>query len=193
MPEYRRWRELGRTYFFTVVTHERRALFSDTRAVSILRRAFAEIRANHPFEVDAAVILPDHLHCIWTLPQSDDNFSMRWRQIKREFTVQFLAAGGAEGAISSSRRAQSERGVWQRRYWEHVVRDEADYQAHVEYIHYNPVKHGLVACPHAWPHSSFDTWVKRGVYDSDWACACPGRGRPPVAIRPEVEGLNVGE
>ncbi len=176
MPEYRRALAPGATFFFTVATNFRRPILRARDAVAALRAAFAEVRAKHPFEVEAAVILPDHLHCIWTLPPNDSDFSTRWRLIKGRFTRLFRATYGTESGRSASRRRHAERGVWQRRFWEHVIRDEDDLGNHMDYIHYNPVKHGLSACPHAWPYSSFQRWVRRGIYAPDWCCTCHGRG-----------------
>jgi len=129
-------------------------------------------KAKHPFTIVALVLLPDHLHTIWTLPEEDADFSTRWSILKTCFTLAWLAAGGGEGAISSSRRRNRRRGVWQRRFWEHRIRDQDDFNRHLNYIHYNPVKHGLARCPHAWPHSTFGKWVKRGAYRTDWCCGC---------------------
>ncbi len=132
------------------------------------------VRANHPFEMPAIVLLPEHLHAIWKLPRGDDNYSTRWRRIKEEFTVSWLAAGGTEALPTNSRRERKERGIWQRRFWEHLVEDEHDFQRHMDYIHYNAVKHGEAICPKDWPHSSFHAWVKQGAYDLNWGCARRG-------------------
>ncbi|TWT42274.1 Transposase IS200 like protein [Phycisphaerae bacterium RAS1] len=191
MPDYRRWREVGATYFFTLVTADRRPILNTDATVDLLRASMARVRAAHPFEIIAAVMLPDHLHMIWTLPPEDGDFSDRWRLIKSEFTRRFLRAGGAEALRSDSRLRNGERGVWQRRYWEHRIRDDADYQRHVEYIHFNPVKHGLALCPHAWRWSSFSHWVAARLYDEDWACACPRNGAPRPPFR--VADVQAGE
>ena len=135
----------------------------------------AYVRHRHRFEIYAEVISSDHLHCIWTMPPDDDDFSTRWRLIKGRFTRHYLQKGGSETALSKSRRRQHERGIWQRRFWEHLIRDDEDLDMHMDYIHYNPVKHGLAACPHHWPYSSFNNWVDRGAYDPDWCCACRRR------------------
>jgi putative transposase len=175
MPEYRRIDAPGATIFFTVVTHHRRSILADPTAVDLLRRAFRQAMHRSPFTIDAIVVLPDHLHAIWTLPAGDSKFATRWSAIKAGFTRAFLAAGGREAARSSSRRKRGEHGVWQRRFWDHVIRDDDDFGRHVDYIHYNPVKHGLVRCPHAWRHSSFHRHVRDGTYPADWLCACGGR------------------
>ncbi len=188
MPEYRRLEAPGATVFFTVVTHWRRPILTSTAALGMLREAFSTVRGRHRFEIDAMVVLPDHVHSLWTLPAADDDFSQRWSLIKRGFTRRFLAAGGLEAARSRSRNVRGERGIWQRRFWDHVIRDDDDYGRHMDYIHYNPVKHGLVCCPHAWAHSSFHKWVRQGVYAADWMCVCAGR-RPPAPDFGNLEDL----
>ena len=138
----------------------------------------------------AGVILPDHLHAIWILPDDDADFSTRWKRIKIAFTKSFLAAGGVEAEHSASRVKRNARGVWQRRFWEHLIRDADDFRRHVEYIHFNPVKHGLARCPHACRHSSFHQWVGRGDSRADWCCVCDAP-RPPLPdftwTTPEME------
>jgi putative transposase len=178
MTNYRRHRVAGGCYFFTVAIHDRRLRLL-TDHIEPLRAVFRTVKQHHPFNIDAIVILPDHLHCIWTLPEGDDDFSMRWRQIKSAFSRQ-IPLGERR---SSSRSKKGERGIWQRRYWEHAIRDDDDYQRHVDYIHYNPVKHGHVAQPAEWPHSSFLRFVRLGVYPFDWA--------ESGAI--ELEGFGEGE
>ena len=121
------------------------------------------------------VLLPDHLHCIWKLPEEDADFSVRWSCIKKAFTQSWIKAGGQEGAIPRYRGKLRERGIWQRRFWEHTIRNEDDFIKHVNYIHYNPVKHNLVTCPHLWPYSSFHRWVEEGYYAPDWLCDCEKR------------------
>ena len=118
--------------------------------------------------MEAWVLLPDHLHTIWTLPAEDDDFSVRWRQIKEIFTVGYLQAGGSEGWISLSRQKRAERGVWQRRFWEHTIRDEDDFIHHLDYLHYNPVKHGLVARVVDYPWSTFHRYVAAKMYPANW-------------------------
>jgi putative transposase len=118
----------------------------------------------------AVVLLPDHLHAIWTLPEGDAGYSVRWKRIKEEFTKNFIQAGGEEGPRSDSRLRRQERGIWQRRFWEHTIRDEDDFEEHFNYVHYNPVKHRLVRYPRDWPYSSFHRWVKLGAYPPDWSC-----------------------
>lgn len=164
MPEYRRWRVPGGSYFFTVNLLNRKARLL-IEHIDILRTSFRDVRADHPFHIDAIVILPEHLHCLWTLPGDDADFSTRWRLIKGEFSRALPKTGEK---LSDSRVKHRERGVWQRRFFEHVIRDDADFARHVEYIHFNPVKHGLVARPIDWPHSSIHDFVKHGIMSKDW-------------------------
>ena len=164
MTNYRRNFIPGGSYFFTVNLADRRLQLL-TEHIGILRAAFRETRARHPFTIEAIVVLPDHLHAIWTLPESDQDFAMRWRLIKSTFS-RALPKGER---ISASRASKGERGIWQRRYWEHTLRDERDFERHVDYIHFNPVKHGYVARVQDWPHSSFHRMVRNGVYPQDWA------------------------
>ncbi|MEN8260368.1 MAG: transposase [Pseudomonadota bacterium] len=137
------------------------------RHIDDLREAFRQTRRSHPFLIEAVVIMPDHLHCLWRLPVNDDDFPPRWRLIKARFSRRIDSGEH----ISQSRRCKGERGVWQRRYWEHVMRDEQDYERHMDYIHFNPVKHGYVNFERDWPYSSFHRWVQRGVYPGDWAAS----------------------
>ena len=181
MPNYRRAYRPGGTFFFTLVTYERTPLLCDERARMLLHEAIAACGRNHPFTIDAMILLPDHLHAIWTLPEGDADFSTRFAVLKKGFTERWLSAGGCEGRITGSRRRNRRRGVWQRRFWEHAIRDQADLNNHVNYIHYNAVKHNLCACPHAWPYSTFDRWCGMGRYRRDWCCACDGStAAPPV-------------
>jgi len=127
--------------------------------------AFADVKRKHPFEIDGIVLLPNHIHCIWRLPEDDDDFATRWRLIKHYFSRFCL---GVKEIQNQSRRNKYEKAVWQRRYWEHLIRDERDWQRHMDYIHYNPVRHGLVTRPCNWTHSSFERAVKQGLYEIDW-------------------------
>jgi putative transposase len=158
---YRRADVAGGSYFFTLVTENRRPLFEEPAAVALFLGAIEKVRARHPFEVDAYVVLPDHLHALWTLPVGDANFSTRWRLIKEGFTRGYLKTH-EHLQRSESRRAKGEQGIWQRRFREHAIRDEADFAAHLDYIHINPVKHGLVTAARDWPYSTFQDWVARG-------------------------------
>jgi putative transposase len=154
----------GATYFFTLAVADRNAgpLLDN---IGALRNAFRTVRRAHPFAIDAIVVLPDHLHCLWTLPEGDSDYPTRWRLIKAAFS----RAMPPGEPVSDSRARRGERAVWQRRYWEHVIRDERDFERHVDYIHYNPVKHGWSEAPGRWPYSSFRKFVAAGVYDATWA------------------------
>ena len=163
MPNYRRHRVPGGSYFFTVNLLDRKSRLL-TEHIDPLRSAFRKVREIHPFHLDAVVILPDHLHTVWTLPVHDDDYSTRWRLIKTEFS---LAVPGGE-VRTQSRADKGERGIWQRRFWEHTIRDDEDYARHVDYIHYNPVKHGHVPRVKDWPYSSFHDYVARGILPEDW-------------------------
>ena len=218
MPNYKRAR-FGATYFFTVVTYQRRKILCLEPCREILRDVVKQTRDAYPFTTEAMVLLPEHLHCIWTLPEKDTDYSMRWGLIKKEFTKRArhildgmlgIAVGAAHptdypnvgwaaptvrpddssvgwaaaAALarsdaprvpterpprpSASRIKHREGAVWQRRFWEHQIRDQEDFNAHVEYVHYNPVKHGLAKAPIEWAYSSFGRYVRDGIYDRDW-------------------------
>jgi len=178
MSDYRRYFVPGGTYFFTVVTKNRRPLFDSAAARSLLGKTMRECFRRHPVRVVAIVLLPDHLHVIWTLPPGDDAYSMRWRWIKREFTRGWLAVGGKEEARNLSSIRERRRGIWQRRFWEHTIRNVEDLEAHFDYIHFNPVKHALVARPRDWLWSSFHRWVRQGHYPINWGAALTLRPLP---------------
>lgn len=160
---YRRADAPGGTYFFTVNLADRR---SDTlvRHIEELRTAMKTVIATHPFAIPAMVVMPEHLHAIWRLPKDDNDYPTRWALIKAGFSRQ-LPKGEQIGA---SRQGKRERGIWQRRYWEHQIRDDADLAQHVDYIHFNPVKHGLVNRPADWPHSTLHSYIKRGMASAEW-------------------------
>jgi putative transposase len=164
MPNYRRAFVPGGCWFFTVNLLERRQTLLVDYADE-LRRAFEETRRARPFEIVAIVVLPDHLHAIWRLSPDDADFSTRWRLIK----TRFAKALPTRERRSAVRQTRNERGIWQRRFWEHLIRDDADYARHVEYCYFNPVKHGLVRRVQDWPHSSFHRDVRRGMFPLDWA------------------------
>lgn len=164
MPDYRRNRVPGGTYFFTVNLLERSNTLLVSR-VDALRDAVRKVRATRPFHIDAWVVLPDHMHAVWTLPPEDTDYSARWKAIK----IAFAKSIPKTESLSPIRAAKGERGIWQRRFWEHTIRDERDYAAHVDYVHINPMKHGLVNCVADWPYSSFHRWVAQGAYSPDWA------------------------
>jgi REP-associated tyrosine transposase len=171
MPDYRRYFVEGGTYFFTVVTANRAPLFHDPWARYFLGRAVRQERERRPFETLAIVLLPDHLHALWSLPPGDKDYSQRWQAIKAHFSSQWLQFGGQEASVSAGYEKQRRRGVWQARFIEHTIRDEDDLYAHADYLHYNPVKHGLVQCPKDWLWSSFHRFVSRGHYEPDWGCS----------------------
>ncbi|HXD46362.1 MAG TPA: transposase [Pseudolabrys sp.] len=164
MPNYRRAFIPGGCWFFTVnLLDRRRTLLVDQ--IDVLRDAVASVRRRYPFDVGAFVVLPDHLHAVLTLPPDDADFSTRWRLIK----THFAKALPKRERLSRVRVARNERGIWQRRFWEHLIRDETDYARHIEYCYINPVKHGLVARVQDWPHSSFHRDVQRGIFPLDWS------------------------
>lgn len=170
---YRRAFFPGGSFFFTVVTERRRPLLASRGSVRTLRDAFRAVRAKYPFVINAMVVLPDHLHCIWTLPPNDADFATRWRLIKSWYSRHCDPA--LRVATNPARAAKRQQAIWQHRYWEHALRDDNDFVRHVEYIHYNPVKHGLAAVPVDWPYSSFHRYVEAGDYSGDW-------GRAPMTF-----------
>ena len=157
MPNYRRATG-GCCYFFTVVTKARAPIFRDKQNVAILGDIVRELLVSRPFVIDAWVLLPEHLHAVWSLPENDPDFSMRWGWIKKEFTKKYR-----EYVTGNALKSP-----WQPRFWEHMIRDQEDYNRHCDYVHYNPVKHGLVPAPSAWPHSTFHRFVREGKYSPDW-------------------------
>ena len=171
MSDYRRAYVPGGSFFFTVVTERRAPIFRTETARTILGSAIRHCRRKWPFRLDALVLLDEHCHAIWTLPAGDTRYSARWGFIKKEFTQVWLALEGLEQSRSESRLKQRRRGVWQRRFWEHALRDDNDYARHFDYVHYNPVKHGYVERVRDWPYSTFHRYVKQGVYDADWGGA----------------------
>jgi len=166
MPEYRRSR-VGSTYFFTVITYERQPFLCLDEPREVLREVIKETRILYPFEIKAWVLLPDHLHTIWKLPEDDARYSMRWGFIKKEFTKR-LKNPLSIAPTTTSRFRHREGNLWQRRFWEHTIRDDDDYRRHVDYIHYNPVKHGLVARAGDWAYSTFQRYRQEGLYPADW-------------------------
>jgi putative transposase len=168
MGDYRRAWVPGGTFFFTVVTANRAPILNQRSARQYLRLAFRATRRRFPFAIEAIVLLPDHLHAMWTLCPGDSAYSTRWALIKLNFTRQWLAGGGSEQSVSRAKRSRRHRGVWQPRFWEHTIRDELDFERHFDYIHYNPVKHGLVSSAAEWPYSSFHRAVRLGIYPTHW-------------------------
>jgi putative transposase len=163
MVQYRRNFVPGGTYFFTATLADRRST-ALVDHIAALRLAFRGARRARPFAIDAIVILPDHLHAILTLPTNDADFPGRWRRIKGHFSSALIEAG-----LDLKRRPNGDLALWQRRFWEHTVRDDGDFARHVDYIHFNPVKHRLVPCVRDWPYSSFHRYVREGLLPNDWA------------------------
>jgi len=164
MPDYLRNRVPGGTYFFTVNLLERSSGLLVTQ-VALLREAVRQVRRKRPFHVDAWVILPDHMHAVWTLPPDDSDYSGRWKAIK----IAFAKGIPKTELLSAVRARKGERGIWQRRFWEHTIRDDRDYEAHIDYVHINPVKHGMAVRVRDWPYSSLHRFMRQGLYPSNWA------------------------
>jgi putative transposase len=154
--KYRRIYIPGGTFFFTLVTHHRQQVFHSPIPVQVFMKGYQEIQRTHPFESIAMVVLPDHLHAIWTLPEQDANYSTRWRLIKSHFTM------------ACKWMTNQSDPIWQNRFWEHLIRDESDLQRHVDYIHYNPVKHGWAQSPTDWQYSSIHRFIREGLLPADW-------------------------
>jgi putative transposase len=167
MPEYRRHYQQGGSYFFTVVTHHRQSILLNDDIRIALRASITEVRQTLPFKVDAWVLLPNHLHCIWTLPENDDNYSLRWLLIKRGVSKRCTQYFDVKKQ-SASRKSRHESTIWQRRFWEHSIRDENDFATCMNYVHINPVKHDYVKRVVDWQYSSFHRYVKLGLYDDTW-------------------------
>jgi putative transposase len=164
MPNYIRAKFKGGYYFFTVVTYRRRKLFDSAPARHYLKQAILQTQSKRPFEIIALCLLPDHIHCLWKLPAGDADFSTRCASIKGLFSQQYLREYSPMNDATPSRLRKGEACLWQRRFWEHQIRDENDLQKHVDYIHYNPVKHGLVERVEDWPWSTYHRYVKEGFY-----------------------------
>jgi REP-associated tyrosine transposase len=171
MPEYRRSWIAGGTFFFTVVTYHRLPLLTTLEARKLLHLAWEDVRKRFPFSIEAVCLLRDHIHCIWIMPDGDANYSIRWKEIKRLFTKGYLEQVGPGEMRNDSRMSRGEAAIWQRRFWEHTIRDEEDLNRHRDYIHYNPVKHGLVKSVSDWPWSSFHRYMKMGYYEAGWGDA----------------------
>lgn len=169
MPNYRRLRVLGWCYFFTVNLLERKSTLLVDH-IDLLRESVRLCKQKLPFHIDAWVVLPEHMHCIWTLPEGDHDFSGRWKLIKTHFS---------KGLPINERRSmvrikRGERGIWQRRFWEHAIRDDRDYATHMDYLHFNPVKHGWVKTVLDWPFSSFHRYQRLIIYPPKWTTAING-------------------
>jgi putative transposase len=166
MTDYRRNRIPGGTFFFTVNLQDRQSRLL-VEHIGVLRQSVRHAMHRAPFHIDAWVVLPEHMHCLWTLPEGDVDYSARWQTIKMTFSRKIPL----HEYRSESRAAKRERGIWQRRFWEHTIRNEQDYAAHMDYIHFNPVKHGLVGSVADWPHSSFHRAVFNGLYPPEWTAS----------------------
>ena len=164
MSRYVRPKVSGATVFFTVALADRRSDLL-VREIGALRQAVRDVRVKRPFDIDAWVVLPDHMHCVWTLPEGDADFSVRWKEIKTGFTK----AVGQVGLRSRSKVAKGEAGIWQRRFWDHHIRDECDFTTHLRYCWWNPVKHGFVTRPVEWPYSSVHREIGLGQVEPEWA------------------------
>ncbi|MBL7002871.1 MAG: transposase [Gammaproteobacteria bacterium] len=163
--KYKRADVQGGTYFFTVnLANRNNTLLIDE--IDVLREVINKVKKQHPFKLDAMVILPEHLHAMFTLAKNDKDYATRWMLIKSGFSRQIPKLE----QINKSRKIKGERGIWQRRYWEHLIRDEKDYVRHFNYIHYNPVKHGYVERSVDWPHSTIHKYINLGVIDESWGC-----------------------
>jgi putative transposase len=167
MTRYRR-ANAGSTFFFTVVSYHRRPILCDDTVRAALRQAIVDVRAVRPFSIDGWVLLPDHLHCVWTLPDGDCDYSTRWAQIKRSVSRACGASFRGRYRLRESARKHRDAMIWQRRFWEHRIRDELDMERHLDYIHFNPVRHGHVQGPRDWPYSTFHRYVRAGAYPVDW-------------------------
>lgn len=166
MSNYRRARTAGGTYFFTVVTYRRQQIFVDDDVINELRNAIKWVKQKHPFEINAWVLLPDHMHCIWTLPKGGNAYSKRMGMIKAKFTSRVKHRFECKELKTNSQIRRCESTIWQRRFWEHEIRNEKDFERHIDYI---PVKHGLVNDVIDWPHSTFHRYVEEGIYPVNWA------------------------
>jgi putative transposase len=186
VADYRRSRVDGGTYFLSLITLHRHPRFADPAMVQVLRGVLRSVQTELPFQIDAAVVLPDHVHFLLTLPRGDDDYPRRITIQKRRFSQ----AIGAPRSTEPRKRKRREMTIWQRRYWEHTIQDPTEFERFADYIHYNPVKHGHATCPHQWEWSSFKRWVERGWRPLDWACRCHGKPVPPIL---ESDFPNGGE
>ena len=182
MSEDRRAHIPGSSVFITLVTYQRQKLFVAAENIDKLRQACATVVAEKPFAIEAAVILPEHIHFLWRLPPDDSDYSYRVGRMKVLFTRALRGANTLPENVSESRRKHRESDVWQRRFYEHTIRDEVDLRRHLDYLHFNPVKHGLVKCVHEWEYSSFHRAVRRGEYEYEWGCQCRNNQFSPEVV-----------
>ncbi|MEM9213249.1 MAG: transposase [Cyanobacteria bacterium P01_F01_bin.150] len=168
MPNYRRAYVAGGTYFLTQVTYRRERWFCGKVGRRALREAIINVQQKYTFSIDAFVLLPDHFHCLWTLPPGDSDFSVRLRLIKSYVTKHYAQELGIKHPLSESRQRRGESNLWQRRFWEHLIRDERDFALHCDYIHINPVKHRLCKMPQDWPFSSVHRFIFQSIHPANW-------------------------
>jgi len=147
-------------------------IFKEATSIKLLKKCFQSVMKTRPFNIDAIAIMPDHLHTIWTLPEDESDYSIRWNLIKGSFSRSY--GGSNSRKITESMQKKGEKGIWQRRFWEHLIRNQEDFNRHCDYIHYNPVKHGLVNSPSEWEFSSFKKFVEKGIYNKDWGKVIKG-------------------
>ena len=181
MSDYRRWFVAGCMVFLTVIACRRRPILTTSAGRRFLRAAIEEVRSNRPFDLFATVLLDNHWHLIMQLPRNDSDYSTRIKRVKEEFTKSWLGAGLPEARVTLAQAKKGERGVWQPRFWEHTIRDEADLQRCTDYIHWNPRKHQLVSRVCDWPWSSFHRFVQAGEYEIEWG------GVEPNSIRDDMD------
>jgi putative transposase len=162
MVQYRRNHDINGLYFFTITLKNRNSTLL-TDHIDLLRKSFQRVQTENIYQTKAIVILPDHIHAIWKMPDGEKNYSLRWRKIKSYFTHSVVRSG-----LPISKNSRGDFNIWQRRFWEHTICNENDYENHINYIHYNPVKHGLVENVKDWPYSSFHRYVKKGILNLDW-------------------------
>ena len=191
MSEYRRAHVPGSSVFITMVTYQRQKLFVAAENIDKLRQACATTISEKPFAIEAAVILPEHIHFLWRLPPDDSDYSYRVGRMKVLFTRALRGVNVLPNDVSESRRKHRESDVWQRRFYEHTIRDEVDLRRHLDYLHFNPVKHRLVKCVHEWEYSSFHRSVRRGEYEREWGCQCRNNQFSPEVV--SLMNLAMGE
>ena len=180
MSNYRRYKVNGGTYFITQVTYKREPWLCTEIGRRGLREAITTVRSKYPFSLDAFILLPDHFHCLMTLPIQDQDFSLRLRLIKTYVTKYYRQDMGINQPISESREKRRESNIWQRRFWEHFIRDEQDFSAHCDYIHYNPVRHKLCNNPRDWQFSSIHRFIDQEFYPPDW-------GSQPINLSVQID------
>lgn len=167
MPNYIRADAPGATFFFTVTLADRGARYLVDQ-VAELRACVKTVKERHPFDIEAMVVLPEHIHALWRLPVDDGDYSTRWMLLKQSFTHRLAELGVLREDATKRRGRRGEHTLWQRRFWEHQIRDEDDFARHVDYIHFNPVKHGWVLRARDWPYSSLHRYVRQGMLAPDW-------------------------